>query len=122
MAENKIQKQSANILQAVNMQESFTTMNTQITNKQSSMDSKFKNLQDISASLPFTVNFEQGSSSTYSLLDVKGSQFVRKLFISVQFDVNMKSLEGVLWYLFTSPSSLSKVCFHNVFVNDYFIH
>jgi hypothetical protein len=114
LAENKVQKQSANILQAVNLQESFTTMNTQITNKQSSMNSKFQNLQDITASLPFTINFQQDSSSTYSLLGVTGSQFVRKLFITIQFDVKINSLEGVLWYFFTSPSSLSKVC---IFLN-----
>ena len=94
-------------MNAVNVQESLNPINSAISQKQSSIDSKFSQLQGISASLPFTVHFKHGALAAYSFVDAVSTETtVDKLFITVQFDVKATgdSADGLLWYLVTEAS------------------
>ena len=115
-AENKIQKQSDNILKAVNIQTTITNLNSGVTQKQSTIEGKLNQLRDITAALPFTAHYQHGALATYSFLDVTSTTSTTdKLFVTVQFDVKatasnaQQNANGLLWYLVSDPSTSTKV-------------
>ncbi|XP_057303936.1 laminin subunit alpha-1-like isoform X1 [Hydractinia symbiolongicarpus] len=104
-AETKVQSQQSNLLQAVNMQASFAIINQNIENKQSGMNSKLSQLQSIASQMPFTIEYKQRAQSTFSLRGV--TTLTRMMFTVVQFDVQVKSLNGILWYLFSNTNLMT---------------
>ena len=98
-AESKIQMQSGNILTAINLEQTFSKLSTNIGGIQTTMDAKLKQLSSIASTLPFTIQFQESATATYSIHGLTGSAFMQKVFTVVEFDVKPTTLNGIMWYM-----------------------